>query len=60
MTEAIEERANTVRTIDRTSLTIHEGIGSLFQPDSLFLKLAQKNSLRAGEEAHVSDSGGRH
>ena len=65
MTEAIEERANTVRTTDRTSLTMDERIGLLFQSDSLlvaqyFETLRKKNSLRAGEEAHVSDSGGRH
>ncbi len=34
MTEAIEERANTVRTTDRTSLTMDERIGSLFQPEA--------------------------
>ena len=32
MTEAVEERANTARTTDRTSLTMDERIGSLFQP----------------------------
>jgi hypothetical protein len=37
MTEAIEERANTVRTTDRTSLTMDERIGSLFQSDSLLV-----------------------
>jgi hypothetical protein len=36
MTEAVEERANTVRTTDRTSLTMDERIGSLFQSDSLW------------------------
>ena len=34
MTEAVEERANTVRTTDRTSLTMDERIGSLFQPEA--------------------------
>ena len=37
MTEAIEERANTVRTTDRTSLTMDERIGSLCQSDSLLV-----------------------
>jgi hypothetical protein len=46
MTEAIEEGANTVRTIDRTSLTMDERIGSLFQPDSLLVAQYFETLLR--------------
>ena len=37
MTESFDRRADAVRTGDRTSLTMDERIGLLFQPDSLLV-----------------------
>ena len=59
------ERASSASTRDQTDLTPDERIGFLFQPDSLlsahyFWDSAQKDPLRAGEEAHVGDLGRCH